>query len=453
MLHRHLVASGWALLCILGLACVTLRLGSADDALLGARGKPIDLRPPDDRSLAVEIQKYESPKLRRVGGLLLFAYEYAAHVYERPSTQATTLGVVRRGTALRAMRRVNAPGCRRGTWYAIEHGYACAGRGFTTRAGTRRQRRPNLSRAVPFEYGRIKSRQALRFYRVPDQQEEAAIASALAGGRKFPEVVAQQLDGDYFVAIDTLLREGERKFYRTVPGRVVRESDVDIKPEPSMRGELLRPQTRLPIAFVFGEPAVPLLRKRGEHLEQIGRAYRHARFPLKRLERWHGTEYAIGPRGMAVESRHVRIARARRRPAGISREVRWIHVDLGSQTLVAYRGDTPVFATLATTGREGYETPTGLFRIREKHKTATMRGEDPVDGPYEVSEVPWTMYYSGSYALHGAYWHDDFGKTRSHGCTNLAPADARWLFQYTAGEIPNGWHAVRQLEGTHVYIE
>ena len=81
-----------------------------------------------------------------------------------------------------------------------------------------------------------------------------------------------------------------------------------------------------------------------------------------------------------------------------------------------------------------------------------MRGEDPVDGPYEVSEVPWTMYYSGSYALHGAYWHDDFGKTRSHGCTNLAPADARWLFQYTDGRVPSSWHALRQLEGTPVYI-
>jgi hypothetical protein len=84
-----------------------------------------------------------------------------------------------------------------------------------------------------------------------------------------------------------------------------------------------------------------------------------------------------------------------------------------------------------------------------------MRGEDPVDGPYEVEEVPWTMYYSGGYALHGAYWHDQFGRVRSHGCTNLAPADARWLLRWTDPPLPAGWHSIRPPTrdgGTRVYI-
>jgi hypothetical protein len=82
-----------------------------------------------------------------------------------------------------------------------------------------------------------------------------------------------------------------------------------------------------------------------------------------------------------------------------------------------------------------------------------MRGEDPVEGPYEVGDVPWTMFYQNSYALHGAYWHNTFGRVRSHGCTNLSPIDARWLFHFTDDEVPAGWHARRQLKhGTWVWF-
>jgi hypothetical protein len=81
-----------------------------------------------------------------------------------------------------------------------------------------------------------------------------------------------------------------------------------------------------------------------------------------------------------------------------------------------------------------------------------MDGSDPVDGDFEVEEVPWTMYYWGSFALHGAYWHDDFGQVRSHGCTNLAPADARWLFEWSSPSVPDGWHGYRNSRGTWVWL-
>jgi lipoprotein-anchoring transpeptidase ErfK/SrfK len=155
-----------------------------------------------------------------------------------------------------------------------------------------------------------------------------------------------------------------------------------------------------------------------------------------------------------VPRERVRVARGIARPDGIPARAKWIHVDLSEQTLVAYEGDRPVFATLVSTGREdtGHATPTGLFWVGEKHVTVTMSGEDPVDGYYEVAEVPWTQFYDGSYALHGAYWHDTFGKTRSHGCTNISPSDARWLFHWTDGEVRPGFHARRGMHGTGVYI-
>jgi lipoprotein-anchoring transpeptidase ErfK/SrfK len=81
-----------------------------------------------------------------------------------------------------------------------------------------------------------------------------------------------------------------------------------------------------------------------------------------------------------------------------------------------------------------------------------MAGPDDVAGTYEVDQVPWTMYYWGSFALHGAYWHDGFGKVRSHGCTNIPPADARWLFYWSQPELPDGWHGAVGLRGPWVYF-
>jgi hypothetical protein len=65
------------------------------------------------------------------------------------------------------------------------------------------------------------------------------------------------------------------------------------------------------------------------------------------------------------------------------------------------------------------------------------------------------MYFSLAIALHGAFWHGRFGQVRSHGCVNLAPADARWLFFWVRPELPEGWHGVTSTDenpGTRVYV-
>jgi lipoprotein-anchoring transpeptidase ErfK/SrfK len=132
-----------------------------------------------------------------------------------------------------------------------------------------------------------------------------------------------------------------------------------------------------------------------------------------------------------------------------------VHVDLSSQTLVAYEGDRAVFATLVSSGREGFETPTGTIRIQSKHVSATMDDTASATEAYSIEDVPWTMYFEGSFALHAALWHDQFGRPRSHGCVNLAPADARWLFQWTGPVLPPGWHGVvasSRRQGSWVHI-
>ncbi|MDB4935119.1 MAG: hypothetical protein JWP87_2091 [Labilithrix sp.] len=141
---------------------------------------------------------------------------------------------------------------------------------------------------------------------------------------------------------------------------------------------------------------------------------------------------------------------------------KWIDVNVKTQTLVAYEGEKPVFATAVSTGLEDKEdkekdhhTPPGTFRIREKHIAATMDGDVASDGPYSIEDVPWIMYFNGSYALHGAFWHNQFGRTKSHGCVNLAPQDAKALFAWTEPHLPDGWHGVMsttEKPGTRVVV-
>lgn len=141
---------------------------------------------------------------------------------------------------------------------------------------------------------------------------------------------------------------------------------------------------------------------------------------------------------------------------------KWVDVNTTAQTLVAYEGDKPVFATAVSTGlvdktdkEKDHHTPPGSFRIREKHVAATMDGDVASDGPYSIEDVPWIMYFSGSYALHGAFWHNNFGRTKSHGCVNLAPQDAKALFAWTEPKLPEGWHGVMstpEKPGTRVVV-
>jgi len=116
----------------------------------------------------------------------------------------------------------------------------------------------------------------------------------------------------------------------------------------------------------------------------------------------------------------------------------WIDVDLGEQTLVAYRGAQPRFATLISSGRS-HPTPRGNYPVWAKVASMTMASQEYEDDAYMVQGVPWVLLFQGHNALHGAYWHDRFGARRSHGCVNLSPLDARWVFEWSGPSLPQGW--------------
>jgi hypothetical protein len=108
----------------------------------------------------------------------------------------------------------------------------------------------------------------------------------------------------------------------------------------------------------------------------------------------------------------------------------WIDINLFEQTLAAYVGERMVYATLVSSGLPGWDTPLGLFQVWHKVASGKMSGAYDRPDYYFLEDVPWAIYFNQDVALHGAYWHNSFGYRHSHGCVNLAPADARWLFEW-----------------------
>jgi len=113
-----------------------------------------------------------------------------------------------------------------------------------------------------------------------------------------------------------------------------------------------------------------------------------------------------------------------------------IVVSLGRQYLWAYEGDVAVWETYVSTGKAGFETPLGLFYVGTKLETDRMAGT--LGGEtYDIPDVPDVMYFTDvGHALHGAYWHNNFGVPMSHGCINLPLDFADWLFAWAPVGTP-----------------
>ena len=117
--------------------------------------------------------------------------------------------------------------------------------------------------------------------------------------------------------------------------------------------------------------------------------------------------------------------RPTRVPADRSASGKWIEVDLSKQRLYAHEGQQTVLTAVVSTGTRYYPTVTGRFKIYAKYRSAPMSGPG-----YYLPNVPYTMYFYGGYAIHGTYWHNNFGRPMSHGCVNMKTPEARWLFNW-----------------------
>ena len=104
---------------------------------------------------------------------------------------------------------------------------------------------------------------------------------------------------------------------------------------------------------------------------------------------------------------------------------KWIQIDLSEQRLTAYEGETQVLAALVSTGVDRLPTPRGTHEILVKVRRQRMSGPG-----YSVPNVEFVSYFLPNYAIHGTYWHDNFGQPMSHGCVNMRNDDAQWIYDW-----------------------
>ena len=115
--------------------------------------------------------------------------------------------------------------------------------------------------------------------------------------------------------------------------------------------------------------------------------------------------YLVGPDAWVRQTQVARVLLVDRPPQV---KGRWFAVDLFEQVLVAYEEDTPVFATLISSGLPEWPTNEGTFTVWARQVNGHMSGAEGQTDFYSLENVPWVMYYDNAISLHGTYWHDGF---------------------------------------------
>jgi hypothetical protein len=282
------------------------------------------------------------------------------------------------------------------------------------------------------------------------------------------DVLAMRMVKGFYVAIDKIFNWNGRTWYKTTQGMIAPADRFWLTDASDFSGVDLTAEHHLPLGWVYGwqkERPKYEIEPDTKQAKPVGNVKHFELVTLTGDELTVGkTTYVAATDGTYLKKEHLRIPEPGEPPKDLGADERWIEVDLSSQTVIAYIGRTPVFATLISSGKEStqkdkdHRTPTGEWRVREKHITTTMDGDGTVAGdlPYSIEDVPYVMYFHKAYALHGAFWHRNYGTRMSHGCINLAPLDAKRLFFFSAPQLPSGWHGAWSRDnnpGTRVVVK
>lgn len=361
----------------------------------------------------------------RTGDVVLFA---------GPSRASGRRGVTAVGVTLPVFGAKRGPGCSGPWWLVGPLAWTCSDG-------------PVLSPEEPIApEPTVRPDGLLRDYFFVPQQGASAYASLELAREGASD---RELEGGWGVAVVEQRGAGAERFARTSKGLWIAARDLGAARPSLFHGEALAsgPGTPLDLAWVVADKA-------SVWSQPAGNGKGKARGARARFEVVHVLEEA-GERGawLRVGDGEWMAARDLARPhlapppAEAGPSERWIDVELASQTLVAYEGSRPVYATLVSTGRgaagSDAATPPGVHRIWVKIQASDMDNveRDDLDAHYSLEDVPYVQFFDRAVALHGTYWHRDFGRVKSHGCVNLAPLDSRWMFEFTGPHLPAGWVA------------
>jgi hypothetical protein len=260
-----------------------------------------------------------------------------------------------------------------------------------------------------------------------------------------------------------------RTYLFSVDGTLVPADRVRPFRSTRFSGVHLDTKTQLPLAWVRTKPR-PQFVAAGEGFEPTGKD-----FPVRShvglasaaaVSEKGGVSYletsARDDKGRTLFMREqdATVVEARDKlPWGIRDDEKWVVFSITKGVLVAYHGKTPVFTTLASPGAGGVPmkgrdpvkwstTPLGRYRITFKHLAADMSPEKGENRKFWIAEVPYTQYFNAPFAIHVAYWHEDFGDPMSAGCVNVSPRDGKWLFDWTEPGLPSGWNGIGPSEAS-----
>jgi hypothetical protein len=477
-LRRYwLVGSLWALAC-------------SDRAAPSAPSAPQAPAKPSEQELLAQVRQAQFEHAFPLHGLVT---GLQLKVHKTPDGNGTTVGWLRAGARIRlGAAAMPTADCQRGFYQVAPVGYACASEGILVAdqpppSSIVVAQPQTRAAALPYDYYYVKEPATAEYHRLPSRDEQRAVATftarylqlqakdakkaerLMAGELKNEparlEIVRRFIDRGFFIASTGIETRNARQFVRTVRGSFVKLTDLDARKGNGFHGVVLDNVRKLPIAWAVraAQSFVPTLDDAGTPRlvsDETARSYdRLARVPWVKREHVGDQLFHRLEDGHYLKAWYVAVAEPIARPKEIKTNEPWVHENLDQQTLVAYRGDMPVYATLVATGVQDHPTKPGLYEIRSKHVSTSMSDIGPdvsADLRYSIDDVPWTQYFSGSIALHAAFWHAGYGLPHSHGCVNLAPLDAHWLFDHTLPELSAGWHGVATdgsgLHGSKVLI-
>ena len=433
-------------------------------------------------------------------------YEVVA-VYAEPNLESAKVGYLRLGTRLMVTEKQGTKGCAKG-WHALPTGgYACASKGLVVDAKRppyfpKPPQAARLDQPLPYRYAYVRKWNAPMWWRIPTADELAraealrreretsreagapgtapaatgsgATASgeavpASGGGEPAAVVVATVdptavptgplalplnpenpwLEKGFFISLGEKVSENGHDFWYTARGGYVEADAAYEYGTKDFSGVELGPEASFPFGFVMAEEATLFEIDELGGLRAAGTLPRRTFVDLSEEFEVGGKAYMMTAAGQLIRKSALRLAEPQPVPEGVEPWERWIDVSLAKQMLVAYEGSRPVYVTLVSTGKKGsktepFDTPPGRYRIRSKHVSTTMDGNTASDGNYSIQDVPWAMFFEGSYALHGAFWHNRFGRRTSHGCINLSARDARWIYERTWPAPKPGWLVINE---------
>ena len=389
---------------------------------------------------------------------------FLAEVFEEPRMGSRVVGWIQTGrsVALGPKAPVDGGRCWQG-WYPLAdgRGFVCGGRGVrvgSTRAPARRGTSiAKLDQIVPYHYAYVHAEGGTPRYRRRPTPEERDAREALGPASIDGDLVGSYMQRGFMVSVRGLAGHVPNAFWSCVRGGYVRTDHAyTLRPRPFAGVDLGATAEQLPIAFVtgYGPPRFSVV---NERLREDGDAQRLSHFGASHPIDVGGVRVLAMPDGAFVRADDVSIVRVPPLPDDLTRGEKWIHVSLADQALVAMEGDRPVYATVVSTGlpTAARRTRPGTYRVESKHVSATM-DSDVEGGVYSIEDVPWTMFYDHSYALHGAFWHERFGHPQSHGCVNVSATDSKWLFHWAGPTLPEGWYGMLATDadpGTRIVID